>query len=122
MPSLMKMFASSPEFARFLPRGEEDVQAASQATDLVNFAINQDNAGFRVLHNWFKDALLFKQGAVKFYWHETDKTVNETYEDLTEDELTLLVNDPAIEIVSQDMTEIGMVDPSGAGSAYGAQI
>ena len=114
MPSLMKMFASSPEFARFLPRGEEDVQAASQATDLVNFAINQDNAGFRVLHNWFKDALLFKQGAVKFYWHETDTTVNETYEDLTEDELTLLVNDPAIEIVSQDMTEIGMVDPNGA--------
>ncbi len=114
MPSLMKMFASSPEFARFLPRGEEDIQAASQATDLVNFAINQDNAGFRVLHNWFKDALLFKQGAVKFYWHETDTTVNETYEDLTEDELTLLVNDPAIEIVSQDMTEIGMVDPSGA--------
>ena len=114
MPSLLKMFTSSPEFARFLPRGEEDVQAAQQATDLVNFAINQDNAGFRVLHNWFKDALLFKQGAVKFYWHETDTTVNETYEDLTEDELTLLVNDPAIEIVSQDMTEIGMVDPSGA--------
>ena len=114
MPSLMKMFASSPEFARFLPRGPEDVQAAEQATDLVNFAINQDNSGFRVLHNWFKDALLFKQGAVKFYWQETDTTVNETYEDLTEDELTLLVNDPAIEIVSQDMTEVGMVDPSGA--------
>jgi len=114
MPSLMKMFASSPEFARFLPRGPEDVQAAEQATDLVNFAINQDNAGFRVLHNWFKDALLFKQGAVKFYWQETDTTVNETYEDLTEDELTVLVKDPAIEIVAQDVTEIGMVDPSGA--------
>ena len=114
MPSLMKMFASSPEFARFLPRGPEDVQAAEQATDLVNFAINQDNSGFRVLHNWFKDALLFKQGAVKFYWQETDTTVNETWEDLTEDELTILVNDPAIEIVSQDMTEVGMVDPSGA--------
>jgi hypothetical protein len=114
MPSLMKMFASSPEFARFLPRGAEDVQAAEQATDLVNFAINHDNSGFRVLHNWFKDSLLFKQGAVKFYWQETDTTVNETYEDLTEDELTLLVNDPAIEIVSQDMTEVGMVDPSGA--------
>ena len=57
--------------------------------------------------------MLFKQGAVKFYWQETDKTVNETYEDLTEDELTVLVNDPAIEIVSQDVTEIGMVNPDG---------
>jgi hypothetical protein len=114
MPSLMKMFASSPEFARFLPRGPEDVQAAEQATDLVNFAINHDNPGFRVIHNWFKDALLFKQGCVKFHWAETDTTVSESYESLTEDELTLLISDPAIEIVSQDVTEMGMVGPDGS--------
>ena len=113
MPSLMKMFASSPEFARFLPRGPEDVQAAEQATDLVNFAINHDNSGFRVIHDWFKDALLFKQGCVKFHWAETDTTINESYESLTEDELTLLISDPAIEIVSQEVTEVGVVDPDG---------
>ena len=113
MPSLMKMFASSPEFARFLPRGPEDVQAAEQATDLVNFAINHDNSGFRVIHNWFKDALLFKQGCVKFHWAETDTTISESYESLTEDELTLLISDPAIEIVSQEVTEVGVVDPDG---------
>ena len=113
MPSLMKMFASSKEFVRFEPRGPEDVEAANQATDLVNFAINNDNRGFRVIHNWFKDALLFKQGAVKMYWEEKDTTVNESYEALTEDELTLLVSDPAIEILSQEVQEIGMVDPEG---------
>ena len=112
-PSLMKMFSSSPDFARFLPRGPEDVEAAEQATDLVNFAINSDNNGFRVIHDWFKDALLFKQGAVKFHWLETDTTVNDAYEGLTEDELTLLVSDPAIEVISQEVTEMGMVDPMG---------
>ena len=110
MPSLMKMFASSPEFSRFHPRGPEDVKAAEQATDLVNFTINQDNRGFTVLHNWFKDALLFKQGAVKFYWQETEDVVNEVYEGLTEDEVTLLVNDPAVEVISQDVVEVGAVD------------
>ena len=110
MPSLMKMFASSPEFSRFHPRGPEDVKAAEQATDLVNFTINQDNRGFTVLHNWFKDALLFKQGAVKFYWQETEDVVNEVYEGLTEDEVTLLVNDPAVEVISQDVVEVGTVD------------
>tara|TARA_R100001440_G_scaffold10579_3_gene19259 strand:- start:1312 stop:3315 length:2004 start_codon:yes stop_codon:yes gene_type:complete len=114
MPSLMKMFTSSPDFARFLPRGPEDVKAAEQATDLVNFAINTDNNGFRVLHDFFKDALLFKVGAIKFHWSETDTTVNETYENLTEDELTLLISDPAIEIISQDVTEMGVVSPDGA--------
>lgn len=114
MPSLMKMFASSKEFVRFEPRGPEDVEAANQATDLVNFAINNDNRGFRVIHDWFKDALLFKQGAVKMYWEEKDTTVSESYEGLTEDELTLLVSDPAIEILSQEVQEMGMVDPEGA--------
>ncbi len=113
MPGLMKMFSSSPDFARFLPRGPEDVEAAEQATDLVNFAINSDNNGFKTIHDWFKDALLFKQGAVKFHWLETDTTVNETYEGLTEDELTLLVSDPAIEVISQEVTEMGVVDPMG---------
>ena len=113
MPSLMKMFASSKEFVRFEPRGPEDVEAANQATDLVNCAINNDNRGFRVIHDWFKDALLFKQGAVKMYWEEKDTTVNESYEALTEDELTLLVSDPAIEILSQEVQEMGMVDPEG---------
>lgn len=113
MPSLMKMFASSGDFVRFQPRGPEDVKAAEQATDLVNFAINEDNRGFTVLHNWFKDALLFKQGAVKFYWDETETVVNETYEGLTEDEVTLLLDDPAVEVVSQEVIEVGMVGPDG---------
>lgn len=113
MPSLMKMFASSGDFVRFQPRGPEDVKAAEQATDLVNFAINEDNRGFTVLHNWFKDALLFKQGAVKFYWDETETVINETYEGLTEDEVTLLLDDPAVEVVSQEVIEVGMVGPDG---------
>jgi len=113
MPSLMKMFASSGDFVRFQPRGPEDVKAAEQATDLVNFAINEDNRGFTVLHNWFKDALLFKQGAVKFYWDETETVVNETYENLTEDEVTLLLDDPAVEVVSQEVIEMGVVAADG---------
>lgn len=113
MPSLMKMFASSGDFVRFQPRGPEDVKAAEQATDLVNFAINEDNRGFTVLHNWFKDALLFKQGAVKFYWDETETVINEAYENLTEDEVTLLVDDPDVEVLSQDIVEMGMVGPDG---------
>ena len=113
MPSLMKMFASSRDFGRFEPRGPEDVKAAEQATDLVNFAINEDNRGFTVLHNWFKDALLFKQGAVKFYWDETETVVNEVYENLTEDEVTLLVEDPNVEVLSQDVMEVGVIAADG---------
>lgn len=109
MPSLMKMFASTDEFCRFEPRGPEDVRAAEQATDLVNFEIYKNNQGFRVIHDWFKDALLFAQGCVKAAWEETEQVENETYEDLSEDELTLLLSDPAVEVISQNVEEAGML-------------
>lgn len=113
MPSLVKIFAQSGQYARFVGRQPEDVQAAEQATELVNFVVNNDNNGFRVVHDFMKDALLFKLGAVKFYWDETEKTEEEEYEGLTEDELALLVADPNIEVVEQEAVEMGMTAPDG---------
>ena len=109
IPSLIKMFTSSPDFVRFQPRTAEDVDAAKQATDLVNFAIYQDNPQFFAkFHNWIKDALLFRTGALKVHWLETDEVETEQYESLTEDEATLLAADPAVEIVAQEVTEVGL--------------
>lgn len=113
MPSLVKIFAQSGQYARFVGRQPEDVQAAEQATELVNFVVNNDNNGFRVVHDFMKDALLFKLGAVKFYWDETERTEEEEYEGLTEDELALLVADPNIEVVEQEAVEMGMTAPDG---------
>ena len=37
MPQLIKIFAETDDFVRFEPRGPEDVKAATQATEYVNF-------------------------------------------------------------------------------------
>lgn len=107
MPQIVKIFATTDDFVRFEPRGPEDVQAAAQATDYVNFILNADNDGFSILHNFFKDALLFKAGIVKHYWDESKKVIEDEYEGLTDDELTALVMDDDIEIVEQDAREFG---------------
>tara|TARA_R100000664_G_C2758550_1_gene147528 strand:+ start:1260 stop:3242 length:1983 start_codon:yes stop_codon:yes gene_type:complete len=114
MPQLLKIFASSNDFARFVGREKEDIKSAEQATQLVNFVINSQNNGFSILHNWFKDALLFKLGALKFFWEETETTVNEEYNNLSEDELVLLLEDKNIEIVSQESVEQGFIDENAA--------
>lgn len=107
MPSLMKIFTASGDFVRFAPRGPEDVQAAAQATEYVNFILNSDNNGFVVLHNMFKDALLFKMGVVKSYYDETETVTEDEYEGLTEDELTALLSDPDLEVVEQESRPLG---------------
>ena len=105
MPSLMKVFASSNKFVRFDAKKPQDVDAAKAATDLVNFVVYNDNEGFAVIHNWMKDALLFKQGAVKCHYKEEDRVYTDVYEGLTEEELTLLTYNDSVEVVSQHETE-----------------
>lgn len=109
MPQLMKVFQSSDHFARFIAREPEDVKAAEQATDLVNYVINNDNNGFVNIYNWFKDALLFKIGVLKVFWEENIEVKEESYKNLTEDELTVLLDDPDVEVVSQSTNEVGVL-------------
>jgi len=107
MPSLMRTFTQTDEFVRFMPRQPEDVEGAKQATSYANYVLNCQNNGFVVLHNFFKDALLQKIGVVKVYYDETEEAQEEEYTGLSDDELTLLLQDPNVEIVSQNTEEYG---------------
>jgi len=115
MPSLMRIFTQSDDYVRFVPTGPEDVAIAEQASDYCNWVINNDNRGFEIMHNWFKDALILKMGVVKFYWDEIIEVETEEYEGLSEDELTILVADPEVKVISRDERTIGedMEGPEG---------
>jgi len=110
MPSLMKIFTSGDKVVEFEPQGPEDVKMAKHATDYVNYVIMRQNKGFSLLYNWFKDALLQKNGIVKHYWDDSVKVTREEYKNLTEEEFTALLLDDEIEIkehtASGGMTEV----------------
>lgn len=108
MPSLMKVFTSGDRVVRFEPQGPEDVPMAKQATDYINHVIMKDNDGFQIIYNWFKDALLLKNGIVKHYWDDTTKVSREEYNNLTEEEFTALLMDEDVEVIEH--TSIGDVD------------
>ena len=106
MPNLMRVFTANDKYVRFNARTEEDVEKADQISDYVNYVINHDNEGYKILYNWFKDALLFRLGVVKYFWEEEEKVTEEEYRDLSEDELALLLSNPDIEVVEQTETVI----------------
>ena len=101
MPSLMRIFTSSDKFVRYAPRTAEDAERADQLTDYVNYIINQDNDGYRVIHTFIKDSLLFKLGVIKFGWDESYEVEEAEYNDITDEELVTLLQNPDIEVVSQ---------------------
>jgi len=115
MPSMLRVFLASDNIVRFDPVGPEDMEASEQESDYVNHVMMKDNNGFCVLHDWFKDALLLKNGYVKHWWDVTEEVTHETYTALDMPSAALLLqtleqSGDEIEIVAQDTTQ-GPVDP-----------
>ena len=113
LPSLVRIFTGSDNIVVFEPQGPRDEASAKQATDYCNWVFNRDNAGVAILHDWFKDALMQKNGIVKAYWENKEDITKERYFDLSDDELAMLMSDETMEIVEQDTTELPIIDPMG---------
>ena len=112
MPNLMRVFTANDQYVRFNARTADDVERAEQISDYVNYVINHDNEGYKLLYNWFKDALLFRLGVVKYYYDEQESVTEEEYENLNETELAALMANPDMEIigVEEDIKESYVAD------------
>tara|TARA_R110000822_G_scaffold93409_3_gene214968 strand:+ start:571 stop:2628 length:2058 start_codon:yes stop_codon:yes gene_type:complete len=115
LPQLVRVFTQSDDIVRFEPKHPGDEEGAKQATDYCNWVFYSQNPGFTILHNWFKDALLQKNGVIKCYWDIKEDVTKEEYRGLTDDELVMLMSDGQYEIVGQDTTVLdGGVGEDGA--------
>lgn len=91
MPSLIEIFAGAEETVRFEPVSAEDEPAAEQETAVISHEFFNRNHGFLVFHEWFKDALLAKNGVVKYWWQERETVEVEQYQALTDDGLAQVI-------------------------------
>lgn len=116
MPSLMRVFTSGDKVVEYVPRGPEDVASAKQATEYVNYIFQKDNPGFLVLHSAFKDALVRKNGIIKFWWDESFETETSDLTGLDDAALASLSADPSITVDVQSSYE-GELPPIAAEEA-----
>ena len=107
LPSLLRIFTGGDKILEFVPKSAEDVAAAEQATDLINYIFEQENHGFKILHDAMKDALILKTGILT--WHKVDDESVEyySYSGLTQEEVNFILQDPTVEMEELD-EEINM--------------
>jgi len=113
LPALIRIFTGSDQIVVADPNGPGDEAGAKQATDYLNHIFLKDNPGVIILHNWFFDALLQKNGIVKAVWEDKEDVTKETYEGLSDDELAMMLQDESIEVVEQDTVTNPILDPMG---------
>ena len=98
LPSLLRIFTGGDKILEFVPKNAEDVAAAEQATDLVNYIFMQENSGFRILHDAIKDALILKTGILNWYKLDDESVQYFNYTGLSVAEASLIAQDKDVEV------------------------
>jgi hypothetical protein len=95
------MFAAGKP-CQFDPESPDDDEQAEIETEVVNHVFMKQNPGFFILHDFFKDALLLRNGYINTYWLKERKSSVESYTGLTEVEVSMLMqSEDDIEILEQ---------------------
>lgn len=115
LPSIMRTILGNGEIVEFSPMAEGDEDAAEQASDYINYVVLPEADGEAAIYDAIHDALLCKNGIIK-WWHEEKACVKfSKHSGLTDDELTVLAAEAGVEIkerteraeVIEQMTEAG---------------
>lgn len=93
LPSIQRTFFGGEKMVEFAPRGPEDVQAAEQATDYVNFVLDQDNDWFNEFRSGSIDALLHGDGFLKSWYEDEESVKVQQFTGLSEDDLVVLASE-----------------------------
>ena len=99
LPSLVRIFASGDDVCKVLPVGPDDHEAAEQTTALLQWTVTEKNQWEQIAHDWFKDALLLKNGYCLAYWDSSKRVLQETYEGQSDEQLAMLMQDEEIRVV-----------------------
>lgn len=113
LPSLIRIFTASEKVAEFTPTTEANQAMADQAYDYINYIFYEENDGFLILHSVFKDALTVKAGIVRWWTDTTQEVAEQTYRNITREQLQMLVSENEnVEVVD------GEIAPDGQTVAY----
>lgn len=94
MPFLMRTFYGSDKIMTLKPTGPEDDYNVRLLEAKCTHDITKKNEGFRIHYDWFKDALVFDLGVLKYGWKNEVKYIHKEYNGLTDMDIQLLQSTP----------------------------
>ena len=102
---LLETFAAGNRIVQFAPQTVEDVEMARIATEYCDYVIFRQNNGFDIFSDIIQDGLIARVGIAKVYWDECWETIEEEFEQLTQDEVDMLIASGDYEDVEAEYDE-----------------
>lgn len=113
LPSIYRTILNSDEVVEFMPVGMGDEEGAQQASDYVNFVILPESSARDAIYDAVHDALLVRNGILKWWWEEKQAVKISRHSGLPDDAFAALVADDEVEVLEHseavEVTDMGPV-------------
>jgi hypothetical protein len=119
LPSLVRLFGASESPVFLVPRSQEEVLQAEQATDYVNYVFWNDNPGFLNLYGAIKDALTVKTGFLKWWTEDFKEKKRKRFLNVGADQIQMLLSEDDTARLVSIGKPLPPAPPSGAGPPPG---
>ena len=108
--ALLETFAAGNRIVRFAPQNRDDVQTAAVCSAYTDYVLFRQNDGFDIFSQVIHDGLMARVGVAKVFWNESTTVDVEAFENLSQDELDmLLATDDGIELIDSETGALGLV-------------
>ena len=91
---LLEVFGAGSGIVDFTPQGAEDVQPCKEASAYTDYVIFRQNDGYGIFNDAIQDGLLARVGVAKVYWDKSFEETDEEFEDIPEEDLPGILEDP----------------------------
>lgn len=102
---LLETFAAGREIVKFDANSPEDSEEARIATAYCDYVVFRQNDGYQIFSDVIHDGLIARVGVAKVYWQEDELDIDEEFEELPEEAVTLLTAEDDIRDLVADMDE-----------------
>lgn len=113
LPSLVRTMLGSDTIVEYQPVGPEDEQSAEQASNYVNSVLVAECDLRRVIEDALHDALLLRNGIVRWWWEEKQCVSISSHSGLSDDAFAELVADDDTEVLEHSEREEMIDGPEG---------
>ena len=107
--SLLETFAAGNRIVRFAPQTPDDVETAEICSAYTDYVLFRQNDGFDIFQQVILDGLMARVGVAKVFWEQRYELQEEEFDNLTEDELDLLLAEDDLELVESETNDIGLI-------------
>jgi hypothetical protein len=100
LPSIVRTILGSDQVVEFQPVAENDEEGAAQATDFINHVTMPECDGRKVIEDALHDALLLRNGILKWWWSDKKVAHVSDHSGLSEEAMAQLLGEDGVEVLN----------------------